>query len=301
VIFNPFVRASNVRVVIPRRALEAIFDECDLHNTDETGGRLVGTYCEGDGELVIKVSGVIEPGPAARRSNTSFFHDGDFQESVFRTIERAHPEIEHLGNWHTHHVNGYPHLSGGDISTYTRTVNHEKHNTSFFYALLVTARESARSPQRYRVKHYLVRRGGAKIWEIDSRHVDLTDGDILWPTPKQAPQMTSAVSAQRAYDVAVLGDFYQGLRAFASVKFALYWRGVIDLIDGTTAEVLVVEEPNDVQPQYVIGFPKPPDALAGIAAEIGQRRFASARAALITAERECNRAIFLQASRAMTI
>ena len=42
--------------------------------------------------------------------------------------------IEHLGNWHTHHVNGYPNLSGGDVATYRRIVNHELHNLDFFYA-----------------------------------------------------------------------------------------------------------------------------------------------------------------------
>ena len=60
---------------------------------------------------MIQAKGVIEPGPNARRTRTSFFQDGDHQTEVFRRIEAEDPSIEHLGNWHTHHVNGYPTLS----------------------------------------------------------------------------------------------------------------------------------------------------------------------------------------------
>ena len=93
-------------------------------------------------------AGVIEPGPEARRTRTSFFQDGDYQTEVFRRLEEQDPAIEHLGYWHTHHVNGYPRLSGGDVATYRRIVNHELQNLDFFYALLVTHhREECRIKQ----------------------------------------------------------------------------------------------------------------------------------------------------------
>ena len=131
-------------------------------------GRIIGVFHHTpDGSLHINVNGVIDAGPKARRSNSSFFQDGDYQTQIFRQLETAHPEIEHLGNWHTHHVNGYPTLSGGDINTYRRIVNHEKHNLDFFYALLVVAREPKRQNlARYRIRHYILFRGDQNVYEI---------------------------------------------------------------------------------------------------------------------------------------
>src|SRR5208283_2840426 len=106
-----------------------------------------------------------EPGPNAQRSATYFLQDGDYQEKLFRAIEAQHPEVEHLGNWHTHHVNGYPTLSGGDISTYRNIVNHRNHNTDFFYALLVV-RKNQGGAERYETKHFFLRRGDDTVHEI---------------------------------------------------------------------------------------------------------------------------------------
>src|SRR5260370_40320475 len=113
-------------------ALDSIFDECDRFDVDETGGRIIGTYHKRGSRYEIRVLGVLGPGPKARRSPTSFFQDGEYQEGLFRSMEEKYPEIEHLGNWHTHHVNGLATLSGGDKTTYQNTVNHDKHNTDFF-------------------------------------------------------------------------------------------------------------------------------------------------------------------------
>jgi hypothetical protein len=135
-------------ISIARPALEAVFDECDRHDVDETGGRLIGTYRRANGHYDIHVGGVIGPGPNAQRTPTFFMQDGDSQEQAFRAIEAQHPEIEHLGNWHTHHVNGLDTLSAGDKATYNRTVNHAKHNTDFFYALLVVSRNRRQAALR---------------------------------------------------------------------------------------------------------------------------------------------------------
>lgn len=307
-----FARARAVRVVIPARALSAIFDECDRFEVNETGGRIIGTFSEAGGKLTINVAGVIEPGPGARRSSTSFFQDGAHQESVFRQLERQHPEIEHLGNWHTHHVNGYPSLSGGDVETYQRTVNHPNQNTPFFYALLVTEKERSRSKERYRVKHYVLRRGDPHVYEIDRRQIEVTDAAVLWPQSSAgvaahtasaaqpavaAPEAAAAAQAVRAFDSGVLRDAYKQLRSFASPSIGLYWRGPIELVDGSSVEVLIVENASKGGPSYTAGLPGPSDRLEGIGAELDGRRFSSASAALIFAERACNRALYALGSR----
>src|SRR5713226_5747036 len=141
-------KKTAVSISIARGALESIFDECDQYDIDETGGRLIGNYRQKGAKYEIQVLGVLGPGPNARRSPTSFFQDGEYQERVFRAVERDHPNLEHLGNWHTHHVNGLQTLSGGDRETYHATVNHHNHNTDFFYALLVT-RKTPHHHSRY--------------------------------------------------------------------------------------------------------------------------------------------------------
>ena len=157
---NALGDVRSVRVEIAGRALQSVFEECDRYDSDETGGRMVGHFALVRNTLVVRARGVIEPGPNARRTRTSFFQDGDYQTEVFRRIEAEDPTIEHLGNWHTHHVNGHPNLSGGDIATYRRIVNHGLHNLDFFYALLVTARREGRSGLgRYAVRHYVLFRG----------------------------------------------------------------------------------------------------------------------------------------------
>ena len=142
---NAMREVRSVRIEITGRALQSVFEECDRYDSDETGGRMVGHFTLERNTLVVRARGVIEPGPRAKRTRTSFFQDGEYQTEVFRRIEAEDPTIEHLGNWHTHHVNGYPKLSGGDVATYRRIVNHKLHNLDFFYALLVTARREGQS------------------------------------------------------------------------------------------------------------------------------------------------------------
>ena len=167
-----------MKVIIYSGVLESIFSECDKFDTHETGGALLGTY-QGSamlGTLSIIVSGVIDAGPKARRTATSFFKDGEYQEKVFRQVERLHPEIEHLGNWHTHHVNGLQTLSVGDVETYHKNVNSENHNTDFWYALLVTKRLRM---GRYGVKHFMLFRGDSAEYELLPGEIEVLDKDAL--------------------------------------------------------------------------------------------------------------------------
>jgi hypothetical protein len=302
-----FLMTDNVLLILPKAALRAIFDECDGFEQDETGGRVIGTFQEHDGgKLILHIAGVIEAGPRAQRSAVSFFQDGKHQERVFRQIENSHPNIEHLGNWHTHHVNGLKTLSGGDIETYHRTVNHGNHNTFFFYALLVTGKRITFNPlRRYSIKHYMFCRGDVNVYEIPSRHVRIVDEPLLWPSESSAHhvkpgyQSSNKLGAHqdRVYDRDILGEFYHGVRPFTSAKLGLYWRGPLELLDGSIVQVILLEDSPTGTPTYSVTLLEPSDSLKSIAEELARVQFPSARAALITTERKCNRALYRQRGR----
>src|SRR5712692_2504757 len=298
-----FHTTDKVRLSIPKAALITVFDECDGFDQDETGGRVIGTFEERRGKLDIHVTGIIEAGPQARRLAVNFFQDGEYQEQVFRKIETHHPAIEHLGNWHTHHVNGLQHLSDGDIETYFRTVNHRNHNAPFFYALLVTAKHRSSDPlNRYTVQHYIFRRGDERIYELRRDQVEIVDAPLIWPVraghPRDKrdnhPKHELRANPNRAYDNDILSEFYRGVRPFSSAKLGMYWRGPLELLDGTKIEVVLLEDSAAANPTYTVTLREPPAALKDLAEEIANIEFPSARAALITAERSCNRALYRQ-------
>ena len=243
-----------IRVEIAGDVLKSVFKECDRHDHDETGGRIVGHFAMDCGTLVVRVNGMIEPGPNARRTPTSFFQDGDHQTQVFRRLEARDAAIEHLGNWHTHHVNGYPTLSAGDVATYRRIVNHKLHNLDFFYALLVTHRhEGETGLERYAVRHYVLFRGDDAVHEIPSGGVRVTDEPGIWPTNEPASKNLPQADAVgrddkcvpveiRAHDQMVLRVLSPSLQPRLSVRTGtFFWRGPLPLIDGSDADVKVVE------------------------------------------------------------
>lgn len=250
---------ENVCISIHKAVLDSIFDECDRHEHAETGGRLIGTYMtDRRGRLSVKVSGVIEPGPHASRTATSFFQDGDYQERVFRRIESELPDIEHLGNWHSHHVNGFPTLSGGDKATYRRIVNHPNHNTNFFYALLVTEKNRGRwKGERYRIKHFILFRNGSVEYEIPDSMVRVVNEPVVWPrsTTEQSESglqnLAMSPSDRRALDNEFLKEAYPDLRPFRlKSRKGIYWRGRIGLCDGSLADVRVSEVSSEVGQTY---------------------------------------------------
>lgn len=298
----------SVHVTIHRAVLESIFDECDRYDRHETGGKLIGTYqANGKGRLGITVSGVIEPGPNAARSSTSLFQDGDYQESVFRTLEQRHPEIEHLGSWHTHHVNGFPTLSGGDRETYHRVVDHEKHNTDFFYALLVTSRNAgARNIDRYSVKHFVLFRKIPGELEIPPSRVRILDRPIIWPSTGDVPgaavpgeaKPIAGAADQRARDNEFFKELFPDLRPLLSRKTGrVYWRGRIALVDESVAEVVAAELEEDGQAVYRVVVTEEPAALMELSKAFSEKRFRSAREAVALFERHLNREIFRNRTR----
>ena len=295
------IDARAIRIEIARDALESVFEECDQHDRDETGGRMIGHFAEGRGTLVVRANGVIEPGPRARRSSTSFFQDGDYQTEVFRRLEAQDPAIEHLGNWHTHHVNGYPTLSAGDIATYRRIVNHKLHNLDFFYALLVTRRHEGRvGLDRYAVRHYVLFRGDGSVHEVESADVQITDEPSVWPKSGQelggGPSSNGTKSdgargtvVTRAHDQAILGILCPSLEPRLSARTGtFFWKGAIQLVDGSNAEVRVVETEDD---DGLVYYPMVSPASEEVA-ELCETSFKSASEAVRALELRMNREVY---------
>ena len=255
-----------MRLILPQAALRPSSTSAMALIRTRPAVALSGISRNTRGKLALEITGIIEAGPQAKRSAVSFFQDGNYQERIFRQIESSHPEIEHLGNWHTHHVNGLQTLSGGDIETYHRTVNHHNHNTPFFYALLVTAKHKTSDPlRRYTVKHYVFRRGDERVYEIPLHHVQIVDKPLLWP-PESAhpcpawPRIFDNLGAHpdRVYDRDIVGEFYRGIRPFSSAKLGLYWRGPLELLDGSSVEIVVLEDSSARTPTYSVTLRDPP-------------------------------------------
>ena len=251
-------KLRTVHLEIVGDVLESVFEECDRHDHEETGGRVVGHFTVDCGTLVVRAAGVIEPGPNARRTRTSFFQDGDYQTEVFRRLEAQDPSIEHLGNWHTHHMNGYPTLSAGDVTTYRQIVNHQLHNLDFFYALLVTNRNEGRTGlDRYAVRHYMLFRGEDAVHEIQPTDVRVTDGSSDLPkevnTSRHAPAASGAegdgtrgIVEVRARDQNVLRVLCPSMEPQLSSRTGtLFWKGALPLIDGSAIEIRVAEVEDD--------------------------------------------------------
>ncbi len=299
---NAMGDVRSVRVEIAGRALESVFDECDRYDCDETGGRMVGHFTLERGSLVVRAHGVIEPGPNARRTRTSLFQDGDYQTEVFRRIEAEDPTIEHLGNWHTHHVNGYPKLSGGDVATYRRIVNHELHNLDFFYALLVTARcEGQSGLGRYAVRHYVLFRGDNEVYEVDPGDVRITDEATIWPKDgvgagnrlEAATERMERAVAVRARDQQVLEVMYPSLRPRLSARSKVFfWKGPLPLVDGTEAGLRIVEVKDDEGFAYYLRV----SPASAEARELFETPFRSASEAVRALEQRLNRAIYWSAT-----
>ena len=294
-------KMPKVSLSIPVKTLEAIFDECDRDDVNETGGRIIGTYNKKGKHYEIDVLGIIDAGPKARRSPTSLFQDGEYQETVFRHVEKQYRDIEHLGSWHTHHVNGLSTLSSGDRATYQKTVNHSKHNTDFFYALLVT-RKTPGGTRRYDVRHYIVLRNDDSIHEIPESDVEFLDESRVrpfWSTTVSSQPSEGQhdggrpPNPQRVKDQSFFSDFYPSFKPGLSKTLGvLYWKGSVPLVDGSHAEVLAMESSEDGEPRYSVRLTTENLRSSGIANDYKDRSFPSARHAVLQLERDLNAEVY---------
>jgi len=115
-----------------------------LQSRAEEGGKLLGyqqhasTHIDNSNARVeLTIEDYIDSGPNLGHSEVHIMPDGDYQEKLFRVIERLEPRIDHVGTWHSHHSNGLETLSKGDIDGYFESVNSPNYNLDYFVAYLV--------------------------------------------------------------------------------------------------------------------------------------------------------------------
>jgi len=181
------VRDQALQIVIDRRVFEYIISDVAKSPDAEEGGKYIGYLMPSrkpelqtlgldlDSPAIV-VTDYLPSGPNAVRSAGELLPDGEYQERLFRQIERVDSDIEHIGSWHSHHCNGLQTLSDGDIRGYFRTVNKAAYRPDWFLVSLVTRLPSHPNDASW-IDHYLFVRG-----ENDYRRITNTVKDIDYPT-----------------------------------------------------------------------------------------------------------------------
>ena len=82
----------------------------------ETGGDLFGYWTHSAAPVV---SYAIGPGCRSRHYPTSFYQDADWLHDIGTRLYDQHG-LQHVGEWHSHHLLGVNHPSHGDIRTVVR-------------------------------------------------------------------------------------------------------------------------------------------------------------------------------------
>ncbi len=165
------------RVTFHDEVAQQIQREIEQFPRVEVGGKLVGTIKapvlpEGGSlsrylaNLEIDVIHYLDAGPRARRSPTFHLPDAAYQVALFQRLEEQHPEVQHLGTWHSHHPNGLDCLSEGDVEGYFHSVNSSDHSLDVFLASLMVDRSGLAH-----ARHFLFVRGYREYFEIDPRAV----------------------------------------------------------------------------------------------------------------------------------
>jgi hypothetical protein len=173
-IFNIFRRntKSNEEYTFSIEIYEPIFSriQASLQSSNiEEGGKFLGKIYENRNQISITIYSYIDAGPRVSNSQTHIIPDGEYQENIFRVIERYDSSIEHIGSWHSHHCNGYQDLSNGDIKGYYHNVNSKDYNSDWFFVMLITSI----TKQKMEAKYYLFHRGDDEIYTIDKKKISV--------------------------------------------------------------------------------------------------------------------------------
>jgi hypothetical protein len=243
--YNPDISVEIFDTVIAR-----ISHAVSVSNREE-GGKFIGKISQNGNQIKIRVETYIDSGPRVNNSVGHLMPDGEYQEAMFRVLEKFDQDIHYLGSWHTHHCNGLAKLSPGDIRGYTETVNSRQYNLDYFFALLITDLYGAELQKRY----YLFVRNQeyADIWD-SAVHI-LKGSSPLEQILKSAEETAFAHRRSQANfyggasehrpQIEVAADFMQKIRSedrgwilnnFPSAQTlkakkdgSIYWRWLISL------------------------------------------------------------------------
>ncbi len=166
-----------IQVGLDRQVLSFITNELSKNPNVEEGGKYVGYLlpasdsrlqgCGFDSNVqVMVITDFLPSGPNAVRSAVELQPDGEYQEKLFRRVEKMDREIEHVGTWHSHHCNGLQTLSSGDLAGYLRTVNRAEYRLDYFLASLVTRLPQGTGDHGW-IDHYLFVRGNEEYYKIN--------------------------------------------------------------------------------------------------------------------------------------
>jgi hypothetical protein len=235
-----------------KRAKDAI-SRSDL----EEGGKLLGSMNQKGNKLEIEVISYLDSGPRVDNSSGHLMPDGEYQESVFRVLEKFTSDLDFLGSWHSHHCNGLKELSDGDIRGYLETVNSPQYDVNYFFAMLVTDLRGAKIDRRY----YLFCRGQNNYYELDPSSVKIVrDSSPLEPILQSFEEVSFAYRRQKlsSYSHASQFDYIDNLqkiriedqrwistqfpfaKALRSKKDAsIFWRWPVNLASPISGEFTV--------------------------------------------------------------
>lgn len=109
------MRQPKLNIWIPQYLLDQVLDEANKFFPNETGGLLMGYYV--DKQQVIVITDIVDAGPKAIHTPTSFIPDYKYQEQEIAKLYELSGRLHtYLGDWHSHPT-GSPTLSGKDKRT----------------------------------------------------------------------------------------------------------------------------------------------------------------------------------------
>jgi len=101
------------------------------------------------------------------------------------------------------------------------------------------------------------------------------------------------LNAERVKDQEFFSDFYPSLKAlFSKSANALYWKGSVELVDGSRAQVVAIENSDTGTPAYSITTDFQQQRLAELIEKYKSHPFKSARHAVLAFQADLNRALY---------
>ena len=142
--------AGQLHLRVQQGVLDRMFRILDGTSLED-GGKLLGNIIQRErgSTDTVEVVSFLDSGPRVSNSRSHLMPDGEYQERLFRLVESFDPAIEHIGSWHSHHCNGFPTLSGGDIEGYLKSINDRNYRPRYFIAILIITLTKASVVPKY--------------------------------------------------------------------------------------------------------------------------------------------------------